>query len=126
MAISVRVRGIQRALRQAREDFDDIADRELRTRALQAFADVKLATPVDTGRARNSWHLSQTRNNFRDGDGNAFLSSTILNNRVFLTNGTPYIGRLNDGSSRQAPARFIETSIMRSFPGSIPTVEVRS
>lgn len=52
-----------------------------------------MATPVDTGQARNGWQLA--------GEGDL----TVVENRV------PYIGKLNDGHSQQAPAGFIENVI---------------
>lgn len=51
-------------------------------------------TPVDTGRARAGW---------------TYEDSTIINN-------VEYIDGLNRGSSRQAPAFFIERSVL-SVPG---------
>jgi len=49
------------------------------------------ATPVDTGLAKNSWILYP----------NIYGAATIENN-------VEYINRLNEGSSKQAPAHFIE------------------
>ena len=34
---------------------------------------------------------------------------------LYITNGTPYIQELNAGSSVQAPARFIETTLSKYF-----------
>ena len=47
---------------------------------------LKLATPVDTGNARDGWHREGT---------------TIVND-------VPYITELNRGSSKQAPFHFVE------------------
>ena len=52
------------------------------------------ATPVDTGRARKGWELNV------DGD---------------IVNKVPYISELNEGHSKQAPARFVE-SVLISIP----------
>jgi hypothetical protein len=91
-------------------------ERILRSRALQAFADVKLTTPVDTGRARNSWYIGYDER-FND---STFGSATILvekdkPTKIIVTNGTTYIEFLTDGSSRQAPTRFIEAAFSRYF-----------
>jgi hypothetical protein len=88
----------------------------LRSRALQALADVKLTTPVDTGRARNSWYIGYDEK-FID---STFGSATILvekdkPTKIIVTNGTTYIELLNDGSSRQAPTKFIEAAFSRYF-----------
>jgi HK97 gp10 family phage protein len=91
-------------------------ERILRSRALQALADVKLTTPVDTGRARNSWYIGYTERYI----DSTFSSATILvekdkPTKIIVTNGTTYIEFLNDGSSKQAPTRFIEAAFSRYF-----------
>jgi hypothetical protein len=58
---------------------------------------LKEATPVDTGNARDHWELS----------GNC------------LKNSVDYIDNLNKGSSSQAPAYFIEKTLL-SQPGVKP------
>jgi len=32
----------------------------------------------------------------------------------YITNGVPYIKKLNEGSSKQAPARFIENTVLQN------------
>lgn len=54
---------------------------------------LRAATPVETGRAREGWHMTETG----------------------LRNDVPYVGRLNAGSSRQAPAGFVEAAIDRAL-----------
>ena len=103
-------------------------DRQLRSRALAALGDLRLETPVDTGRARNSWDVNRTGQLF-DSDENPPPGLSILEpsptirTRIFITNGTPYIQYLNQGTSIQAPARFIETTLMRYF-GTLVAVDV--
>lgn len=81
---------------------------------------VVLATPVDTGRARANWQVGLNApkrgallENFDKGG-----SSTISRNRtaargtragetVYISNNLPYINRLNEGYSAQAPANFV-------------------
>lgn len=53
-------------------------------------------TPKDTGLASNSWEISYKR----DEKGN--IISSVIENTV------PYIEHLNSGSSKQAPAFFVE------------------
>jgi hypothetical protein len=53
--------------------------------------DLKDATPVDTGEAREGWHL--------DTQGN-------------IVNDVEHIEYLNAGSSKQAPAHFIEKTLL--------------
>lgn len=55
--------------------------------------ELRAATPVATGRARAGWRRTETG----------------------LLNDVPYVGRLNAGSSRQAPAGFVEAAIDRAL-----------
>jgi len=56
--------------------------------------DLRDATPVDTGRARDSWRVTQ---------------ESAKPSSFSVTNSTEYIQYLNQGSSKQAPAHFIES-----------------
>ena len=108
----------------------DTKDKELtyavnslaRAQAFESVNKLKAATPIDTGRARNSWTLTKNKNEFEDAKGGYNLGGSFLgpipNNRVetlYATNGTPYIEDLNRGSSKQAPARFIEKTILQNY-----------
>jgi len=86
------------------EQADDALWDEVRRTALEAERQVKLEMPVDTGRARASWGHSTPPAGGSDGiweEDRAHLS---------ITEGSEveYIGRLNEGHSRQAPAGFID------------------
>ena len=50
-------------------------------------------TPIKSGRARNAWTASKKRNGFS------------------VNNTTPYIGKLERGSSRQAPAGITKPTL---------------
>lgn len=54
-------------------------------------------TPVDTGAARNGWQLD---------------TSDPKAPEVYNT--LPYIGRLNDGHSKQTPAGFVERAVSKN------------
>ena len=60
---------------------------------LDLLGGLVMATPVDTGAARNSWQMG--------GEGPV----------TYVESASPYMGRLNDGHSKQAPAGFIENVI---------------
>ena len=84
-------------------------------------------TPYRTGRARAGWNLSADGPDFEEthdfsggaslprGEanraGNVDVGGYQLGGTLFISNGVPYIGILNSGSSQQAPANFIETTI---------------
>lgn len=61
--------------------------------AASLLIELRAATPVATGRAREGWHLTETG----------------------IHNDVPYVVPLNAGSSRQAPAGFIEAAIDRAL-----------
>lgn len=84
---------------------------------------VILKTPVDTGRARNNWQLSQgtppagiVESGDRGGNGAIQRGAgEIANIRtptlLWLANNLPYIERLENGYSRQAPAGMLRATI---------------
>jgi hypothetical protein len=59
------------------------------------------ATPVDTGEAKAGWRLNKEIKGFS------------------ISNDVDHIGPLNSGSSKQAPSRFIEKTVL-SVPGVKP------
>ena len=92
-------------------------------------------TPVDTGRARSNWtaqldaafdRLFPARFPGEKGStGEANAAAAIdaadkvietfdigKNAEVHITNNLPYIGALNDGHSKQAPADFVRIAVM--------------
>ncbi|MEM6902249.1 MAG: hypothetical protein AAF556_03300 [Pseudomonadota bacterium] len=83
---------------------------------LAVFGAVTRATPVDTGTARGNWQptlnqpatevleTTQVQNAQADATATAFEMGDV----AFISNNTAYIGKLNEGSSRQAPAGFVE------------------
>ena len=113
----ITITGVNTSLDQLDDGVASNIERELRERSLRALADVTLATPVDTGRARNSWYIGYTTRFI----GNGSLGSiTVLMPRdrpqeIIVTNGTTYIQLLNQGSSIQAGTMFIEQAFLRYF-----------
>ncbi len=88
---------------------------------------VVLATPVDTGRARANWQASIGTPIIEPTDDEDISgNSTIAHNNgaigrrgpgqtVFISNNVEYIGDLNDGSSSQAPANFVELAVQEAI-----------
>lgn len=92
----------------------------VRETAVAVSQTVILATPVDTGRARSNWlvGLGAARDDqvepVQATAAIARNSSSIAgfrDGRLHITNNLPYINRLNEGHSAQAPAGFVETAI---------------
>ena len=63
----------------------------------ELVAKLRAATPVDTGEARAGWKI---------------VGSAIVND-------VDHISNLNEGTSKQAPARFIERTLLQE-PGVVP------
>lgn len=107
------------------KNFQKNANVVVKNIASNAIRDVCLKTPVDTGQARGNWRLKANAPDtgvylgpaYYDKSGIATAAQGIQsiyrsNASVFyLTNNVPYIQRLNEGYSKQAPALFIETCV---------------
>jgi len=62
------------------------------------------ATPVDKGRAREGWKVTEKR-----------ISLFSKETEITIENDVEYIDRLNLGSSKQAAPRFIERTAMKLY-----------
>lgn len=88
-----------RTIRQLKTEIDT----DLSTFVNQYVAQLKATTPIRTGRARNGWQST-----FRKGVAGSGRSVPIARNNV------PYIGVLDEGSSRQAPRGIVEPALNRT------------
>lgn len=98
---------------------------ELATKAIamELFKNVILKTPVDTGRARGNWTASigspvSDVKQHTDKGGESTISQVIekvddikLGDTIYLSNNLPYIGKLEYGSSKQAPEGMVRISM---------------
>ena len=95
-----------------------------RLAALAISRSIVLRTPVDTGRARSNWQAginnpvtSEIEPIDKTGNGAIIRAGTVIGTvkpeeAIYIRNNVNYIGKLNAGSSKQAPAGFIESSII--------------
>ena len=108
------------------DDLEDMVNQEVRALSLNLLIGLVKTTPVDTGRAKGNWFVSPSRKSNRTieqfrksrqaiSQGTATIHSVINEKfpNITLSNNLPYIERLNDGHSKQAPKKFIETEITR-------------
>lgn len=100
----------------------------VRQTAIRAFGNIGINTPVDTGFARLNWNISvgsvDTSVKPKPGKDETFaapdfaskaasaLASYDGKQTIYISNHLPYIVRLNEGYSKQAPSNFVETSLM--------------
>ncbi|MAJ22780.1 MAG: hypothetical protein CBC24_02855 [Candidatus Pelagibacter sp. TMED64] len=110
---------LRSAVSDLKKNINTNIEKELRARALKAFADVKLMTPVDTGQARNSWYIGYTEKYFKGKEGSSsniqILTPKNKPQEIIVTNGVTYIQFLNNGHSKQAPTKFIESAFKKYF-----------
>jgi len=111
------------------------ADALVRKVALAADQAVVMGTPVDTGRARSNWiasvgsPASAVIDAYAPGEAGSteaantqaamdqaasVISGYDAGEEIHITNNLPYIQRLNDGYSAQAPANFVEQAVMEA------------
>ena len=108
---------------------EDNVDNLVKNVALAIGSNVIADTPILTGQARRNWQteLNQMPESVLDmpespsegmDEALQILQQTVgqykAGDTVHITNNAPYIKELNSGSSQQAPANFVETSIMRA------------
>lgn len=114
-------------------DLGRFSEREIIRLSLEVTANLIEATPVDTGWARANWVPSigagfevQVGNGGdagqrasmrrRQAQGKAELAGYRLSRGpIFVTNNVPYIQKLNEGSSQQAPAGYVQQAIARAI-----------
>jgi len=87
---------------EIKDKLDDVAE--------QIIQDLKEVTPVDTGAAANSWTVTNLNKEK--------LSFEIENDK-------DYVKYLNAGSSQQAPANFIERTVLDYGSPKGPVVEYK-
>lgn len=111
--------------------------RLVRAVAIAADQAVVSATPVDTGRARSNWvaqigaQFSGVIDAYAPGAGGSTGQQNVqaaldqaervinqytsgFDQAIYITNNLPYIGRLNEGYSAQAPANFVELALIEA------------
>lgn len=90
---------------------------------IDTWTDLVNTTPVDTGKARASWKISPGSPFTKELPAGDYgypsppdLSTYKRNwTKWYISNTAPYISRLNNGWSQQAPVGFIEIAIQRNI-----------
>lgn len=112
---------------------DEAASQNAVDTALAIVGDLAYKTPVDTSQALSNWIVTlespsgqQIKPHFPGEGGStqrasaaetinqarAILAKKKPGQAIFITNNLPYIRRLNDGYSAQAPAGFVERAVL--------------
>jgi hypothetical protein len=100
---------------------DAKVERTVRAVKMELFRSVIQDTPVDTGRARGNWQAtigSPATDEIDNEDINVALAGVASNlgkvaDVSFLANNLPYIEKLEEGSSTQAPSGMVRRNMAR-------------
>lgn len=123
---------LKRLARRIRKLGDEVVEGGIRRRRQVAIAiDQPLvsSTPVDTGAARSNWLVGlgaprrETIPPLANGESatqpsvqaatSLIKSSNAPEQPIYISNNLPYIRRLNDGYSAQAPANFVQIAVLQ-------------
>ena len=92
----------------------------MRMATIEFFRTITISTPVDTGRARAGWTPSiNVPSGYVPPEGKYSMPSMpklgnfTVKDVIYISNNLPYIVPLNNGHSKQAPARFVESAAAR-------------
>lgn len=107
------------------DEMEDEINKEARALGINLLNGLTRVTPVDTGRARGNWFVG-INTSIRSIDNERRAAQAVVNGvkvidraktldypEIVLSNNLPYIERLNDGYSTQAPKKFVESEINR-------------
>jgi hypothetical protein len=105
--MKIEIKGLDNELKKLKAEIDKVSKTELQKEANMIVTQLVMATPVDTGLARESWTSKEGKN------------------KIIIENDVPYIEHLNNGSSKQAPSHFVEQiALQHGKPlGAIVTVK---
>lgn len=130
----VRVQGLEAAIKKITEEVSKITSEV----SVQVADAVTRATPIDTGWSQANWVISATspysvvRNDgalrtapsevtaaraYQEAQRVSIETYTLNKGDIFITNNVNYIRILNRGSSAQAPAAFVESSVAQALAG---------
>lgn len=124
--MSSNIREFSMALaKDAREWPAEQVEKAHRAVALEGLKGVVQMTPVDTGRARANWQVTQDEpatgvvdatdkpGATTIGAGSAKVGEAKPFSVTYITNNLPYIEKLEDGHSKQAPAGMLNVTYAR-------------
>ena len=126
------LKGLAERMRRAARDVDRAAAEATAATAVTIVGKLAFATPVDTSQAISNWvaslnappieflepHYPGEKGSTQQASALETIAAAKLalkvikaGDTVYVTNNAPYIRRLNEGHSQQAPAGFIEVAL---------------
>jgi hypothetical protein len=111
MKFNISLNGVKNLLSKISEEYNKLVESEAESSKRELLSTLIARTPIDTGYARSRWMASNTQDNAVT--SYKVARSLYLKDVSFvLINDAPYIKYLNNGYSKQAPAFFIEQTIL--------------
>lgn len=108
------------SLRFVIDDLRRFTADQVQALGLAIHANLTETTPVDTGWARSNWQMSAGSpiESTLGLPGTSGVPPLVVGYQlrqgpIYITNNVPYIQRLNEGYSQQAPAGFVQAAIER-------------
>lgn len=122
---------------------DQFAERIVTKITLDITANLIEQTPIDTGWARANWvpsigqdrivslqnivnpsptDVAGAKASQSEGIASVATGFKLADKAVFISNNVPYIVRLNEGSSKQAPAGFVTSAIQKAVTKDIRNI----
>lgn len=93
-------------------------EKVVRKIAVEIYKGVTEKTPVDTGRAKANWNIGYGSINFTITKDTQFriISPPKGSGKrpIYITNHLPYIGALENGSSKQAPRGMVDLTMLEA------------
>ncbi len=95
MSFQMTLKGVEEEFARLFQTQKTVTKENNRKQVSTMVSELKAKTPVDTGLAQSSWKTTENENG------------------INVENTAEYIQYLNEGSSKQAPARFIESTALK-------------
>ena len=97
--VTLEIVNFEREMRRIEEEVARLANKDIKELVEYGTQQLRVVTPVDTGKARSGWDYSIEYSTTQK-----YTGATIFNE-------VEYIDRLNKGHSKQAPSYFIEQTL---------------
>jgi hypothetical protein len=111
MKIKIALIGVKELFSKISFEYNKLVQNETEIKKYELLYSLKLNTPIDTGYARSRWSISSNSDN-AVASYKVSKGLRLKDVSFFINNDAPYITYLNLGHSKQAPAFFIEQTIL--------------
>lgn len=117
-------------IKKRKKEFEEGIAEKMKAAAFNIHAFLTEDTPKDTGWAASNWLIGlmvpirTTVGSPEEVDAGSAINAlaklskyTYGKGDIFISNNVPYISRLNDGHSDQAPANFVQIAVDKGIQG---------